>query len=510
MSEYRESCARLKKAIETLDLYIQQKQKNIARFFSKLLLFRISKAYQLQLLTEEESSLKAIDVIKSHRLLIHKLQEGTEEQKMLAHAALNTITQYNELTRKWQQRLPGFLSKKIPGPIFPRHLPIELSLPVTTIHNAHEQVQKTALTSDSLSPYILTLEEKGAFWMKGITLLKSLGNPFLSIAKTQEEVRNAPISIHVDRLSKMISLTTVFEPLPGESYTLKGAFKSLPGGKRSLPLGNSFEISFKATQTAFPDPLQYLGCFGNALVPPCPHRLADMPTLAYYLDKKARLAKSLLPRGEYNATAKEQLEQKTRLLQQHQAELLPLHQQLMQHLTRTPFFSGLSDFAKLAEVYQQFALLFIETPFQKLQQQWLEKGVFSPQLLTDETTKVLQQLNGEVKNPYKDYLMLLGRTVGPSCHAIMLQHLSENLEFCPPKLSSFDLKIQLLLYKQLITFFYELESNRKITFEWLKTQMEEEVRLFTSYSHDPFTQEAQKICSELKEYFPSRYQVQTG
>ncbi len=515
MVEYRESCRRLQEAIASLNQYIQKSQKTLTKF-SRVLLSKLIFSRK----TEEEPILQAIDEIKSHRWLIHQLQLGTAEQKKLAESVMSTISKYNEIattlnqkSRLWQRHLPKFLKKKIPFPVFPTSHPIELSLPVTVLHQSHELVQKTAGTSDALSASLLTLEEKNAFWMKGITLLKEAGNPYLTIARTQKEVLNAPITIHVDTLSKKMSLSTILTPLPGESYLFKGSFKCLPGGKRSLPLGKSFEITTHAIQTAFPDPLQYLGCFGNALIPPCPHRVQEAPLLAHILEKKLNIANALLPHGEYNPTAKEQLEQKKALFNRHRKELLPLHQRLIEHLVNDPqklFFQHLYEredaLEQLADVYRQFVHLFIDAPFHHWQEKWLQNHSASPIFLSD----ALQNLKKENhQDPFErakaEFLMGMGEVLSAPCHTLLMQHLSENLKICPPELKPFEKKLQQLLYRQLLTFFHELEEKKEITLEWLKTHMEAEIALFATPGSDALTQEAAGICEHLKNYFYSRH-----
>lgn len=298
---------------------------------------------------------------------------------------------------------------------------------------------------------MLTIEEKSAFWMKGITLLKAAGNPYLTLGRTQKEVRCAPITIDVDSLSKKMWLSTTLSPLPGENYIFKGAFKRL--GKRSLPF--SFEITTEATQTAFPDPLQYLGFFCNALIP-------EVEPLSKLLEKKARIANALLPQGEYNQIAKKQLEQKKALFTEHRAELLTLHQRLLQHLIKDPQIDSLT-LEQLAHLYRKFAHHFIENP---------------------ETSPA----------PFENQLLMqFGHALGAPCQAILMQHLYE--------LTDFEKKLQSLLYRQLLTFFQELEEKKELTLDWIKWQMEAEIALFTTPFSDELTEKALHICESLREYF---------
>lgn len=298
---------------------------------------------------------------------------------------------------------------------------------------------------------MLTIEEKSAFWMKGITLLKAAGNPYLTLGRTQKEVRCAPITIDVDSLSKKMWLSTTLSPLPGENYIFKGAFKRL--GKRSLPF--SFEITTEAAQTAFPDPLQYLGFFCNALIP-------EVEPLSKLLEKKARIANALLPQGEYNQIAKKQLEQKKALFTEHRAELLTLHQRLLQHLIKDPQIDSLT-LEQLAHLYRKFAHHFIENP---------------------ETSPA----------PFENQLLMqFGHALGAPCQAILMQHLYE--------LTDFEKKLQSLLYRQLLTFFQELEEKKELTLDWIKWQMEAEIALFTTPFSDELTEKALHICESLREYF---------
>lgn len=322
---------------------------------------------------------------------------------------------------------------------------------------------------------------------------------------------NAPITIHVDNLSKKMSLTTTLSPLPGENYIYKGSFKYLPGSKRSLPLGKSFEITAHASQTAFPDPLQYLGCLSNAMVPPCPHREDEVEPLAKVLEQKARLANALLPQGKLNQTAKEQLEAKKVLFKQHQEELLPLHQTLLHHLlgdTHADFFEPLylleNPLEHLAGIYREFALLFIEKPFHRLQHEWLKGQNPSPACLAKETAKTLLRLKERGK---ERLLISLGEALSAPCHSILLQHLSENLGFCPPALSDFERKLQTLLYRQLLTFFHELEEKKTLTLDWIKHQMQAETALFTKPSPDAHTSEAARICDAMEKYYVNRHNL---
>ncbi len=537
-NQFQESCLYLKSAVEIIEGYALETERKLPKLarelISKFVFARFNKEYQNKLRQKNESLLNAIDVIKCHRVLIEKLRHGSKEQQALACAALRAIKHYNAVVRKvlrkkrnWQRLMPDFLTHRMPTPLFPSEYTIDLALPVIRINDAQsKEVKKVAASSEKIASCELSRQDTDVFCMKGISLLKQ---HYPSIGQTQETIREAFINIEVDKLSKLISLSTELMPLPGERLTLKGKFKQGVNRERNIPIPKTFHLSSKAIQTAFPHPLQYLGFLCDKMIPSCPHRPDEMLLLPQYLKRKARCAYALLPKGNFNLRAKVQLEQRKRVFAQFGTSLIKMHREFLyavipQERARiaeifAEVSSKESSYQFISEVYDAFASTLLEGPYERLLNVWLEyQHSHFRHYSSDERFQTASDfLKGEAKRNLQHYskegrslLQLLDEYIRPACHKIMLQYLSEDFEFEPPVLNAFDQKIQLLLYRQLISFMRELEENQVISYEKIVHLMTYDTMLFQDDSGDELSNEAKSISDEITNYFLLRYHVRFG
>lgn len=108
-----------------------------------------------------------------------------------------------------------------------------------------------------------------------------------------------------------------------------------------------------------------------------------------------------------------------------------------------------------------------------------------------------------------DYINCMGSILGSAAQFIILQYISENIEFAPPMLNTFEQKLQTSVYKHLQDFLteFEIEADLDQAAENIRKQLKEDLEIFTSASVDELEEKftAAHIVNELEGYFNARY-----
>ncbi len=205
----------------------------------------------------------------------------------------------------WRQRIARFFNPETPK----KHS-----------YSKHEATAKSL--TPSLPSMQVTQQETDAFRMKAITLMNSHGIPFKSVAEQLKTLRNTPILMNRKSLdAPIISYYQIVSPFPGEIIEFKGSFKRT-GDKFSIPIPSSFQIH---KQNGFPQTAQHNGW----ALDPC---LVRSNAPQDILERKAFLAKELLPDGALAEQAREHIAKKRVALDPK--ELVELHRQLAHALVK--------------------------------------------------------------------------------------------------------------------------------------------------------------------------------
>jgi hypothetical protein len=374
----------------------------------------------------QEEVLYAIEVVKSHYLLIEKMKKGTAAQRQLAASAMAVINRYNEIMTQasrrpptWSLRIARFLYDSIGLSIDPHltentiQLPQEVSLQFESPKKIRPIFENPETVASSLKVTFfmqkqgsalvdqpISKQEEDAFRMKGITLLRSHGIRFTSVSDELKSIRVAPIQAistdHSSVTNEIVSMKQTLMPFPGEVIELKGSFKRERTSGRShchsIPIPDSFHLSSKSIQTGFPHPSQHTGwALADALIPACPQRLEQLTKWQSLCQRKKEMAQALLPGGRHLLKAKDLLKLKKQCFEENSTEFLSLHQQLSLTLIEAApahivppetdpiidrFYQSIVSqtalYEYLSEVHAMILDHFIMKPFEKLKHDWME------------------------------------------------------------------------------------------------------------------------------------------
>lgn len=533
--------------------------------------------------------LHAIEVVKSNFYLIQKYHEGTPEQQKIAASTLAAIDSYNqsilderknsatlrnriERFLKGEERVEENLPKAIidfPQPIvdhveFPKKNDsakrISHKFDCPTAHAASIKICsfiRPTIANSNERDARPNENERDGFIMKGITLIRDLGNTFgnaFPLGDLMKTIRGTPIHAVLQKSADgrqasgnaTVSLRQVLIPFPGETIELTGEFKR--ESQCSFPIPHSFRLFSKSVQTGFPHPSQHSGwALADQLIPAYPQKMEQMPILQPLLQKKNAIAKALLPKGELREKAKAQLKLKKQGFETDKEELLnhllELHLAILRasprglteelKLTVQRFFDGLKQRAnaydELSETQHILLETFIRHPFEKLKSDWIERS--SPGLLsgdpclryrsalsTLENEKMkrkqelliqLQTLPTGFEKQAIEFILGMGEVLFPPCASIVLQHFSEIIHFLPPVLGEFEQKMQLCAYSQLHEFLHGIESNDQLSITSVKKQfirqIQSDLKIFSGNGLDKSVHPLARIIHELEAYFNAQY-----
>ncbi len=528
-ANFREDLA---SAIEKLESFSLQSEEQNEKFKYSF----ISLAFSLKARERERKRrefiqseiLKAIQTIQKNYLFIQKLKKGDESEQALADSTLKVIQRYNQTVKKASlQQLP--LSHRISNFIDKRY-GLDSDLEKKTIHlgieathefktsSHYEKINHAAVAFIQQNEQTITSQEADAFRVKAISLLKTNGIRFTTIAEEFQTIRSTPIQATIDSSDlKRIMLTQVLKPFPGEIIAFKGIFQRDGAAlHKSVPLRDSFEISTMSHQTGFPHPIQHTGfALADCMIPPCPLNLQKLKFFAPILQLKQEIALQLLPNGSLNSQAKEILKKKREIFEENSKELLLLHLTFYKTIVNAfpsdthpknsleiidQFFKD-ATFGKLCEASEAILHHFIVKPYQLL----IDDFTSQKKLCYLTALEILEKEQKKTIGPWPkstyEFISCLGQLIGSGSNQIILQHMSETIGFKAPKLKKHEKLLQLALYKQLISF-----QNQFSTFagrETLLNLLREEILADTAIFAGTFQIEGlpSKIVQELEAYY---------
>lgn len=525
----------LLKAIDTLEAYAAMASRDVSRFEEvkeaiQLLFFsEYRKEKEVKDRTVKKELIKSVGLIKKYLPLIEKYSHGSPEEQNLAENFNQTIQRYNDAIKSESSEEDKIrLTIDISHRIAYQKAGSKESAKVQKIFEAKKQPLKSPsqLETDTLK-------------MKAIRLIEDDPDFQEALLETLKD-KDAVNSEEIETDGKMVTLMQTWSALPGEVHRIVGAFRREQ--ERSIPVKDSFKVFLESKQTGHPFPAQHMGwALSHWLVPSSPLWIDSIPLLFPLLERKKKMAKSLLPKGDKNIKARALYRLKKEIFNDGRLEMLTYHQELAHAIAlRAPgsdettaheiinaFYEALLrepfPFQILCQVYEEINNVFIDAPFESVEEKRLEgvnEGLFP---LFDhekeifhsvwEKTTVEKTAFDKVK---KRYLNFMGPLIGSGASLLLKLQLSEKVGARPPPLSDFELKLQAAALKHLIDFLDEMEEDVPLQDEHepaalklrMKMAIQSEIELFSAPTFediDPFLQE---VTEEIVSYFHARYHAQ--
>ena len=376
MPKSKDPTSDLQAAVEKLDAFTQQgnaaanvslqKTMDLMRAFFVATFSEKKREEQAQERLEKNAELQhAIDILKSHYLLIDKLKTGTPQQQKLAASALTAIERYNafvDLAKKKPtslgERFASFLAEH------GNNVRVENLAKIHMPHQATLEMKfsdsgKKCFSSRILSPYVAASSQKighltqqmvpmtplavqpngylskqavELFQMKAIALVEKHG--ILSHVDARHAVRKASLNVSIDcNHSEICQAACALTPFPGQAISIKGTFAKNPRTQEyTYPRSDSFILMFTSTQTGFPHPLQHTGWALPDVLPIYPHRLEELPFYQLLYRHKHEIGSALDPEGPLLIKAKEILRLKRQAFDYAKDHLLERHKKLLHSL----------------------------------------------------------------------------------------------------------------------------------------------------------------------------------
>lgn len=475
---------------------------------------------------EPDVEMEAIDAIIRARFHINLLAQGNPEEKKLANFCVHVINKYNDQHQE-HRGLPK----------------IDLLRPWTVkrcYYSDPEQETKqgaVCVISTIKQAAVAALLPKSVdlFRMKGLTLLKHVGidsNP-----EVRATVMHSPIVITGHEGARCM-LQQRLNLFPGQTVVVTGeAAFDVKTKAIGLPDPKSFFIFLESTQTGFPHPVQRSGwALGSQLLPEYPQRIDLLQQTSRFFDMKRELAAGLLSEGQLIKKAKNVLKLKQQTFQAHKQELVALHRLLAQAIIEASPHADRPEnaflvieryydllmrcpkaFDCLSDTYQEICHWSIAQPHQVLLKAIIQgkstdlgsgnavdRACAAQKILYQAFEQACQEVTNNKAieaDPDRrialDYIDCMGSVIGAAAKPIILQYLSEDLVFYPPRLTLFQQKIQAAAYQQVKDFFAEL-SAAKIDYKIIHQQLEQDIDLFR-HGRDL------TVARELSSYFQERY-----
>jgi hypothetical protein len=538
----------------------------------------------------KQEILQARDTLKSHASLIEKLKQGDETEKKLAHSALEMIGHYNAVISQDQSSLASkydfynyernrlLLDSEI------KDQAIELPQTFSLKFDSHSTLpaQKTI---NELSSALKIGPDKGSifnlktavvlsqeaqdfdcgskdcaswptptavfrfnsihkktdqfmidtFRMKTIRMLQNHPVQLGSMSEVVGLVKNTPIEIDVEN-ANFITMRQMLEYCPGFNILLTGSFKRTGQDHKfmSMPVLEDLRLTSEISHSGFPYPAQHTGgALSEKLIDALPLRMEQIPLFQLFLQRKTKLAQSLLHEPDYIARSRQHLKMTREIFnRQHQTFLTwqrDLHHFLVQNSDQQKvqwlddFFNEVSSspspFDILAHAQDKMNHLFIKEPFDKLEEQWLTAGSIlrsgnesqklqcTQQILQDAREEASKSMSAE--HPIENYIKRMGKIVGEASQAIILQYFSEKIGFPPPMLSDFERKVQTCAFQQAQMLIAEYDNppelNESTWEENLKSKCKMDIAIFKATSVDDLDLTSALLTNSLEIYFNSRY-----
>lgn len=457
----------------------------------------------------KQAVLNARDIIQSHSALIIKFKEGDDSQRKLADYALSAIQRYNCVvsqtdpagTAKYDvynyERQCLLSDEEIKGQAI--ELPHTLSIKFDShpdVHPAHKMFKEISQTflggavkkaAVSICPtHKKTLQFMiDTFHMKAIRMMQTHLSHQNSMAEIVPIVKGTPLEIDEESHPGVIAMQQLLEVGPGFFILVSGCFKRNISDPKflSMPLLDSFRLSFQLSHSGFPYPSQHAGwALGDKWVEAYPLRSDQVPLFQKVDQRKKRIARMHLYDQPFIQKARHLAKLKRAVFDQNRELFIPLFRQLQQVLRQGNGDAGAivetfiqeleqaaSPYDLLVQTGQQIQSLFIEQPIKALEEEWLnaesailrigtpqEKFQAASERLDFYRNKAREQLSPSI--PCAAYLLHQGKLLGEAFQSIALQYLSEKMGFSPPLLNDFERRLQLCAFQQLMAFLDECEN----------------------------------------------------
>ena len=481
---------------------------------------------------------ESIQFLKTHYRILHKLEEGSNEEKEVAEWALDAILRYNNvvdkktITKNLKNRIACFVLKKsgfqLDEELFQNR--IEIPRQHTVEYKTVEKETQKKMGSHLFSKaYLPTRSEMDLLRMKSLSLAKNHAKIPDALKKTLfSHVLRAPIVASEKKMEEdketVVEMEQTFKALPGEVIKVKGFFKRDENSLiTSIAIPDSFSLSTHSSQTGFPDPSQHTGVsFCDTLLPALPLRMDKLVLYKKVYESKEEIARGLLPNGQYNEIAKKHLLLKRETFQKYENELQAAHKKWMHtvfkaskeecsiDLQRTNF-----SFDTLTETYHTLSEC-MKSSFNKLHTFALDQH--HEELLQKEGKLRLEICQNFLKEEFESIISKplpvswthsMGQLLSKASVPILLQQLSEKVGFAPPLMREFERKIQSWAFMQLSAFCHELKELKFEThedvLENLLFQLEKETHLFEVESLELFDDSSVQVVQELEFYYNSQY-----
>lgn len=520
------------KALDKLEEFTQENQRDTTRYedVKDLLHMLFFSQYRKEKLNKEQivkkELIKSIGLVKTYLPLIEKYQQGTPEEQKFAETVTQTIDRYNS----------AVLSAKNED----NHLKLTIDPPARIAYRKMEssegKVIENLFHSRKSSKKPLSQQELDTLKMKAIRLIESDSTFQEALLETIKE-RGVGSSEEIDTDGNTVTLMQTWSELPGEIHRIIGAFKR--ESKHSIPIKDSFKVFLESKQPGHPYPAQHMGwALCHWLVPSSVLWIDQIPLLQPIMERKKKMAQSLLPKGDKNLKARKLYRLKKSIFDEGRFEFLTFHQELAHAIARAStkvdnaapppvinrFYEELSKqkspFEALSQANEEINKIFVELPFEKIEE--LRLSGKNDNLFTryEEERYLIKNLYFENAADTTDfdrakieYFSYLGPIIGEASALLLKLQLSEKLSQKPPPLSDFELKLQACCYKHLLEFLDELDEETDIDDphekEALKIRMRMEIQceieLFATSSFediDPFLQE---LTEETISYFHARF-----
>jgi|GEM_PF-3992003 len=489
--------------------------------------FRVEK----EQLAREQRIQTEIRSILAHAKLIEKWKRENDPVAIKIH---ETIAYYNRVLHQ-ARRPPDSLLAAIYRYIVERsgYYPSveslnEVILPYDVYHkisdlNPHAKkiarLTSSTFQSKDISGHEIPQHVMDALRMKVSRSLADHAFNFEAIREALNWMKESPIQTLVDTGETPkegdIVLSQQISPIPGEVFKWIGAVQkfSSPEPKSFQLLPGSFQLTHETRQTGYPYPAQHTGRALSGRLIPTPLRLEGLE-LEAILRRKNETARSLLPDGVYYWKARQQFkcnrqafnERADTLLTFHHAQCLEFLKLFKSRvdLTQIDLFFRVArqeadPFTFFSQTFEKLNRVLIENPFEFVQDAWLERRFTklhdesahvrfeaTRSLLHSTMAETIASLEGqklEETHPSEKarlgFLLSFGLLYARFVEPILLQELSEKINFKSPILDDACRKIQALAFHELLQFLDELEKAPKLSQdEWVaQTQEKLEKRL---------------------------------
>lgn len=552
-----ESTGKLLEAVRKLQAFVEWKEKSNNRStFSKALSYlrallplgrsetTESKSHRYRIPGQAEVR-EAIDIISRSRFVLANLKH---KDPLLAASLAKTIAHYNagcdEKITNYVKSQPfsHFLRKQTPSALPKISQPLNVTVYKHYSEKGDSPQSNTDETSRTVSAASVLLNKQSTelFHMKVLALLEKYG-----IAPNHEArmlIKESPIHIESESDPSRCTLVQTLSLFPGQTVVIKGStiLDTTTQAVRKL-FPETFSLTLESTQTGFPHPIQRSGwSLGTQLLPDFPQRVDLLPNVGPMFQKRPLAVAGLQPQGDLLRKAKGLIAAKKQAFNKHAKELLSLHRQLAltivsggsqsEHLAaRKADVEAFIDFLlasnkpydELAEAYQMMREYFIAKTHKKLVE-GIVKGKTTPLASNDESERLkalealfdvsmsdsrgeLQTLCNSIEN-HADRLafrfaLSLGDALSGAIKGIILQYLSEDLIYPPPRLTPFYAAVQESVYSHLGDFNNELlnEGVPATMFEKLRDTLSADIDLLACKS-------TTGVAKELAAYFDQRHE----